>query len=289
MRGRKGSRSKATVASRREAEEFLGRVGVLADEEIDLAESAMAFAVLDHPEEDLALYRTHLTQLARDVGDLIDPDDDTLDDRIAALQEVLIARHGYQGDQLTYDDIQNGNLLRVIDRRRGLPVALGILFLHTARALGWSMAGLNFPGHFLVRLECDGERAILDPFNEGQVRTAADLRELIKATVGVDAELTPEYYAEVGNRDILLRLQNNIKLRFLKADRIDKAIDTVEGMLLVAPEEPALWREAGLLHAHQSHLPEAITALEVFLRIGTDERALHQAATLVQQLKNRIL
>jgi regulator of sirC expression with transglutaminase-like and TPR domain len=80
-------------------------------------------------------------------------------DRVAALTQVMAEEHGYNGDRQHYDDLQNANLIRVIDRRRGLPVALGILYLHAARAQGWRAAGINFPGHFLIAVEHDGERA----------------------------------------------------------------------------------------------------------------------------------
>ena len=47
--------------------------------------------------------------------------------QVAALTGLLVGRHGFRGDNETYDDPRNANLMHVIDRRRGLPVALGIL------------------------------------------------------------------------------------------------------------------------------------------------------------------
>ena len=45
------------------------------------------------------------------------------------------------------------NLIQVIERRRGIPVTLGILWLHCTRVIGWPAHGLDFPGHFLLALE----------------------------------------------------------------------------------------------------------------------------------------
>jgi regulator of sirC expression with transglutaminase-like and TPR domain len=276
------------VISRLEAKDLLRHIGTQPDEDIDLAEAALALAALDHPDVSLQRYRDHLSLLAEQVGELNPPDADTLEGRVTALQDVLVGRHGYEGDTLTYDDIQNANMMQVIDRKKGLPVALGILFIQTARAQDWSISGLNFPGHFLVRLEYAGERIILDPFNHGQSRTVMELRDLLKVAAGADAELTPEYYATVGNRDILLRLQNNLKLRFMKADRVDKAVEILNGMLLFAPEEAMLWREAGLLNAHIGNLNAAVGALETFMTLGTNDLLRHQTALLIQQLKARL-
>jgi len=276
------------VISRLEAKDLLRHIGTQPDEDIDLAEAALALAALDHPDVSLQRYRDHLSLLAEQVGELNPPDTDTLEGRVTALQDVLVGRHGYEGDTLTYDDIQNANMMQVIDRKKGLPVALGILFIQTARAQGWAISGLNFPGHFLVRLEYAGERVILDPFNQGQSRSVMELRDLLKVAAGADAELTPEYYATVGNRDILLRLQNNLKLRFMKADRVDKAVEILDGMLLFAPEEAMLWREAGLLNAHIGNLNAAVGALETFMSLGVNDLLRHQTALLIQQLKARL-
>ena len=45
------------------------------------------------------------------------------------LAEVIARSYGYRGDSDTYDDLQNADLVRVIERRKGLPVALSILYL----------------------------------------------------------------------------------------------------------------------------------------------------------------
>ncbi len=276
------------MTSRAEAREILRRVGQQPDEEIDLAEAALALGALEVPGAVLADYRRHLADIAHDLAERVSPEADGLEARIAWLREVIVERHGYSGDHDTYDDLQNANLLRVIDRRRGLPVALGILFLHAARSQGWAMQGLNFPGHFLVRMDADGARAILDPFNEGQVRTAVDLRDLLKATAGSAAELEPGHYQPVSNREVLLRLQNNIKLRHLSAHDVPRALGVLEAMRLFAPGEAALWRETGLLEAHGGNIGGAIGALETFMELSDSERHRHQVATLIQQLKKRL-
>jgi regulator of sirC expression with transglutaminase-like and TPR domain len=281
------SRAEQTVTTRQEAQDLLRRIGTGPDEAIDLAEAALALAALERPKVDLDHYRAHLGELVAAVRSAAG-ERPGLEGRVEALRAVLVGTYGYHGDHLTYDDIQNANLTYVIDRRRGLPVAIGILFIHAARALGWSVEGLNFPGHFLIRLEAIGERAILDPFNDGQSRSPNELRDLLKVAAGVDAELTPEHYQPVGNRDILLRLQNNLKLRYLKGERADKAAEIVDGMLLIAPDEATLWREAGLLHAHAGNLGTAVGSLERFMDLSQNEPLRQQTAILLQQLRTKL-
>jgi len=188
----------------------------------------------------------------------------------------------------TYDDLQNGNLMRVVDRRKGLPVALGILYLHTARAQGWESVGLAFPGHFLVRLGEGAERLILDPFHGGQICEAAMLRELLKAMAGQEIELMPEHYAPVSDRDVLLRLQNNLKSRLLQAGRQEQAVRVVDTMLLLAPDLAELWHESGILHARIGNMLASVNALEEFVRRAPEGMERHQAAAFLQQLKSKL-
>jgi regulator of sirC expression with transglutaminase-like and TPR domain len=262
------------IEDRGEHEAYLRGLAGTGETPFDIAEAALRLASFDRPRVDLARYRDHLAELAADVAaERADP---------AGALAAAMRRHGYEGDNLTYDDLQNANLIRVIDRRRGLPVSLGILYLHAARAQGWRMEGLAFPGHFLVRLE---HRFILDPFNGGRLCDAAVLRGLLRATAG-RAELAPEHYAAVSDRTILLRLQNNIKLRLIKDDP-EKALDVIDRMLLFAPEEASLRVEAGALSMNAGKLRAAAQHLE---RAVIDGEGLlrHRAAALLQQLRGRL-
>ena len=283
----KQERAGANFHDRPTAESFLRGIGQRRDDLLPLAEAALALAALDRPRVDLARYHHHLASLAREVGEAAR---DAMDapERIAALTAVLHGRYDYEGDTLTYEDLQNANLMRVIDRRKGLPVALGILYIHAGRAQGWNMAGLSFPGHFLVRFEQEGARAILDPFHGGRIREAAELRDLLKATSGTEAELTPQHYAPVSDREILIRLQNNLKLRLIESRHMERALGVVESMMLFAPHYAVLWHEAGLINAQLGNLRAAIDALEHFLEVAGDDKARHQTASLLQQLKARL-
>jgi regulator of sirC expression with transglutaminase-like and TPR domain len=272
---------------RRGAEALLRDVAGLGERPLPLAEAALALAALDRPRVDLARYHQHLAALAQEVGEAAAATRDT-GQRIVALNAVILERYGYQGDTLTYDDLQNANLMHVIDRRKGLPVALGILYIHAARAQGWDMAGLAFPGHFLVRLVEPGGRVILDPFHGGRVRSPAELRDLLKAIAGDAAELEPAHYAEVSDRAILLRLQNNLKHRLLESRQTEKALAVIAGMMLFAPDQAGLWREAGLINAELGNLRAAIDALEHFLALTTDTTARHHTALVLQKLKARL-
>ena len=265
---------------------LLRRVGESPDQEIDIAGTALLLASLDRPGVSLDRYHDHLDLIAGDLAKAANGLN-SLNEKVAALNQAMFAAYGYEGDRRTYDDLQNANLIRVIDRRRGLPVALGILMIHAARAQGWDMSGLCFPGHFLLRLDHQGQRAILDPFEQGKPKTAADLRALLRTQGDEAAELHPEHYEAASDREVLVRLQNNIKLRqTLRGDSL-AAATTLETMLLIAPQDKRLWREKALLAAQLGRIDGAVAALEEYISREKLDGPRHDAALLLQKLRGQ--
>ena len=268
----------------------LTKIGGAEDGAIDLFETALVLAAADRPGARLEPYRRHMEGIISEVRTYVGSTEPLvpLGLRMEGLVQVIIKRYGYGGTQEVFDDLDAVNMMRVINSRCGMPIVIGILFMQTARTLGWDICGLDFPGRFLVRLEAGGERRILDPFAGGAVVEPRDMRNMFKAIAGNHVELRPEHYRDMGNRDILLRLQGNIKIRLLREERFDDALETLEVMLLFAPDKPELWRETGLLHARLDHIKDAVRALEEYLRrCGADE-ARYNTSMLLQELRAQL-
>ena len=272
----------------------LTHIGTLADSEVGPAETALLLASVERPRVAIEPYFRHLDRLCAEVHAYADADfgkagfDSDLDLRVEAIHQVIVKRYGYGGDADAYQDPENTDLMRVIDRRRGLSESLGIIYLHVARALGWTAAGLAFPPLLLVRLEIDDRRVILDPFNGGRVLDARDMRELLKAISGNQAELTPDDYREMGNREILFRLQNHAKGHLLRAERKEDALDVLEAMLLFAPREPRLWCELGFLNARLDKTQAAVEALEHYLSLNPTDGSRYRTSVLIRELRARL-
>jgi regulator of sirC expression with transglutaminase-like and TPR domain len=258
------------------------------DESIDLAEAALALAAVEHPLRARAPYRALLTEmvaeLAARAGQAV-----SAEARAYALGETLAGDWDLTGDDRDEEDPGSANLMEVLDHRRGLPLALGILWLHAGRAQGWTMEPLAFPDTCLIRLtDDDGRRVILDPFNHGRLLDAAMMRDQLKATAGITAELEPAHYTALSNREVLLRLETSVKLCHLRLSHLRQAAEIVEAILLFAPDEIALWREAGLLHLRLGNAPAAIAALEQYIARAPNSTARHRTSVLLQELRDRL-
>ena len=276
----------------------LRQIAAKPDDDIDVAEAALILASFDHPAADLQIYRDHLSGLAAAVSaavvadgiaDDAGPEDMAPEDMAKVLRRVLAGDFNYVGDDETYNDLDNANLMRVIERRKGLPVSLGILYLHAARAQGWSAAGLNFPGHFLIRLEGrDGQRVIIDPFHGGRSLEIHSLRELLKVARGAGEELAASHYQPVSNRDVLIRLQNNVKTRRLEQNETAGALDALGAMQTLDPDNVSLWREAGVMQMRLGHLKHAVEAFEVFIARAPEGADKRKISDVVRELRERL-
>jgi len=267
----------------------LAAIGQLADSEIDIGNAALQLARVDAPDADWKAAARHLSDLAQGaVRRAVLMDREDLSARAAALSDLLTREFGYAGDVETYDDPANANLIRVTERRRGLPVALGVIWLHAARAAGWGSHGVDFPAHFLVALEGYKTQIVVDVFNGGQVMSARELRALLKRVEGEKAELRPGLLQPMSTRRVLLRLQNNILTRRLEAGDLRGGLRCTQDMLLIAPEQAELWRQAGIMNQRLEQVAAARDCYQRFLELVPEGAVANSVRAQLDILKSML-
>jgi regulator of sirC expression with transglutaminase-like and TPR domain len=267
----------------------LTAIGQLADSEIDIGNAALQLARVDAPDSDWKAAARHLSDLAHGaVQRALSMHGEDLPARAAMLADLLAGEFGYEGDLESYDDPANANLIRVIERRRGLPVALGVIWLHAARAAGWGSHGVDFPQHFLVALEGHKTQVVLDVFHGGQVMSARELRALLKQVEGESAELRPGLLQPMSTRRVLLRLQNNIMTRRLESGDLRGGLRCTEDMLLIAPDQAELWRQAGIMNQRLEQVAAARDCYQRFLELVPEGSVANGVRTQLDILKSML-
>lgn len=284
------------MSTQQEALRILRRAGEMQDKDLNLGECALALAALEKQGTKIEGYRQHLAALVEQTK-AAGPAK-KLEDQLTLLRRILVVQNKYQGDENHIDDGRTTNLMDVIDRRQGSPVALGLVYLHVAAEMGWAMTGLDLSGHFLLRLSAQDGQVVIDPFRAGQTCQIEDAGGYFLDEEGeiVDddpdertlLDLSSELLRPLSSRDILLRLQHAVKRRFLSQDRVELAISCLQGMILFAPRHQDLWRELGYLQAERGHLRAAITALEVVRDLVVDPAPLQQTDVMLRELRWRL-
>ena len=260
----------------------LNQLGLVDDEDIILDEAALTLALLDHPGADEQPYLDLLEAVANRL-ETVGAEADTARDRAYALASVLAGEFGFVGDAETYDDPANADLIQVIDRRRGLPVSLSILYVAAARRVGWTASVLDVPGHVLVLVSEEVAPVIVDPFRGGVVVSPDQLLVLLRGTPG-DPLAAVSHLAAMPNRAVLVRLLTNQAIRAEKAGKGKRALALYRRMTAMAPDYGHAWWECARLQLVDGDVPAARQSLAAMLEVTREPEARGRVAGILASL-----
>jgi len=204
----------------------------------DLELGVWLVARFGYPDADAAEYRSRLDALADLVRRSL-PEGAPPAQALQQLSSQLFEALGFCGNEKHYYDPDNSYLNRVIEKRRGIPVSLCVLYLLVGKRLGLPVYGVATPGHFLVGVRLGPETSYLDAYNRGRLMTLADVQHMLSRS---GYEFRPEFVAPAGARDILARMMRNLVSIYQKAAQTDRAemlSSLVDILLMTRPAPPA--------------------------------------------------
>jgi regulator of sirC expression with transglutaminase-like and TPR domain len=125
------------------------------------------------------------------------------------LARVLSEELGFAGDEDDYYDPRNVLLGPLLERRRGMPILLSILWMEVGRRAGIPVAGIGLPGHFIVRVG-PPPGTLADPFAGGVPLTVDDCRRKVKSLAGGRVPWRAEYLRQLELPALLERVLRNL-------------------------------------------------------------------------------
>jgi regulator of sirC expression with transglutaminase-like and TPR domain len=202
--------------------------------------------------------------------------------KVEALNRYLFDEQRFEGNESDYYDPRNSMLHRVLERRKGIPITLSIIYIEVGRRAGLQAEGVGLPGHFVVRAsEGDGRSVLVDPFNR-KVTDEEECQKRLDVIYDGGVELSEEHLRAVGTRNIIARVLGNLKAVYVQTQLFGRALSAVERILLIAPHDLAERRDRGLLLAQLGRLTEAIVETQTCLSLAPDAP---DAESMREQLK----
>lgn len=219
---------------------------VVMREDFPLDQAALLIGAWDYPERDVDRYREQLDSIASFAAPEVARASGGIG-RARAISDCLFERLGFCGNTDDYYDPRNSFLADVLDRRTGIPISLSVLYLEVARRVGVLAQGVNFPGHFLVRVAIEDAWLFLDPFTSGRTLTPSDLEALLRKTTSPDAVLEPSVIAAATKRQIVSRMLVNLAGIYGRNGDLPRSLDVLERLAVLEPTNPRIARDLAQL------------------------------------------
>jgi regulator of sirC expression with transglutaminase-like and TPR domain len=239
------------------------------DDSFPLFEAAASIAQDEYPDLDvqqvLGDVDQLLARLRRRHPDATDPLQ-----RLRALNQFFFRDLGFGGNVNNYYDPDNSFLNVVLKTRRGIPISLAVLWLELAQGLNLKARGINFPGHFMVKVNLPNGQVVIDPFT-GQSLSREELSERLepyKRRNGLidDFDVPVGLYLQAATpREILARMLRNLKELHRTQEDWLRLIAVLDRILILLPDAWVEYRDRGLAWAEMGDVQLAVNDLDIYV------------------------
>ena len=208
---------------------------------------------------------------------------------IEKINDLLFNVQKFKANTDDYYNPLNSYLNIVIERKRGIPITLCILYMRVARSVSFKMYPVNFPGHVLIKhiLEDNSGEIIVDPFNGGRIMDDYSLKALIEqAYPQQNIPLTHALVEKATAAQVLIRMMNNLKGSYYEAQDIDRYNIANEMVLAIDPYNPDAMRDKGIVLLKKGDPSEALKVLNSYLEINPEAEDADDVLDIIHQIRS---
>lgn len=274
------------------AERFM-RIVAGPDEQINIAEAALLIASEEYSDLDIPAYLASLDEMAGKLKRRLRPDISPAD-TIVALNRYLFDELGFSGNAAEYYDPRNSFLNEVLDRKRGIPITLAIVYIEIGRRIGLPVQGISFPAHFLVKCKLREGTVVLDPYAKGSSLSFNDIKQRVKSLrngVEPPRSVIASMLAVASNKEILVRMLRNLKGIYSHHREWLKALTATDRIISVMPDSAEEYRDRGMIYLNLECFRAALFDLQAYLKmlpVAMDADTVHQKVVELQAVAARL-
>ena len=250
-------------------------LALLPESQQGLAEGALILAAEVRPEVDVASGLEVVAEIAERARPLVDAAASP-SAAVETLNHALFELERFRGNQDQYDDPRNSFLDEVLERRRGLPITLSVVYVEIARQLGLEAYGIGFPGHFLAKVvgvnDLPDREMIIDPFF-GKVLSLDDCADRVRAAAGDHVDLDLDWLRPVTAVEIYVRMLNNLKMGYLRRGDGLGALGCFDRIVVLLPDAAYEFRDRGMLLERMDCVHAAIDDYTRFLELAPEDES----------------
>ncbi len=161
-------------------------------------------------------------------------------EKVKILNRIIFEVHNFKGDTDSYHHSKNSFLSSVLERKKGNPILLAIIYSIVAQRLNIPIYGVNLPQHFILGyvkdlewppllnfndpsiVKDDNHSDILfyiNPFNNGLIFNQDHIYTFLKQ---LNIEAKSEYFNVCSNLDMVKRVLKNLEISYAKENNLSK-------------------------------------------------------------------
>lgn len=232
--------------------------------QINLGEAALRIAADEYPKLDVASYVKVLDHWGAELNRQ-SAQTAAAKDRLEQINDWLFNKMQFTGNVDDYYDPKNSFLNDVIDRKKGIPITLSVIYLELAWRLGLDAAGIGFPGHFLVRVSVEDRPLYIDAFHQGNMMTVEGCIKFFEQLSDGEQQFQQSFLSELGKKQILTRMLRNLKGIYLEQKNYKKLIQVISRLIALNPDVYEEIRDRGIIHYEMQAFKFAFKDFETYL------------------------
>lgn len=196
-------------------------------------------------------------------------------EKLSQLLDLFYNDWGFQCDAQEYFYADNLMINQVIDRRKGMPVALSAILLYLSAYFKIPLYPVSFPTQIILRSEFANEKGkviphFINPW-DGKNLTTDTLEKWLEGEVGYEAVVTPDMLAIAEPHILTERLETVFKMALTREGRYEETLRLIEYRLIFNPEDPYEIRDRGMVLASMDCYRAALEDLDYFIAQCPDD------------------
>ena len=184
--------------------------------------------------------------------------------KLDKLIDILFHQQGFKGNWQSFFEVDNVLISKVLSRRTGIPISMGVLFLDFLKSCDFDAQGICFPSGFLIRINLQDEVVYFDPFT-GELPTWDELELKVRGQLGNLARLTSDMLKPDDNETIIKRLISVMKAAYLQDDVLAQALLCSDILLRIDPDDAYEVRDRGFIFQQLDCFKLASNDFEFFI------------------------
>lgn len=219
-------------------------------EEQDLLDGLLIINQIIEPNIDKQLIENQLDKIKLDAWLELNYDLTSFE-KVKILNHIFFDVHKFKGDTEDYHHSKNSFISSVLERKKGNPISLAVIYSIVAQRLNIPIYGVNLPQHFVLGYvkefdwfplkNFNDESSLSDeagseimfyinPFNNGLIFNHDNIHKFLKK---LKLESKEDYFKACTNKSILLRILRNLEVSFgkenneIKLEQVKKLLNVL--------------------------------------------------------------